>query len=712
MNAANIGEPETVDPGWAYDTTSGELIFNVYDTLIFPNHEKPFEFEPHLADSWTIPDALTYRFHIRTGVRWHDAAFGTVTPRDVEYSFERNIVMDYTAGPMWLLIQPLLNAWSTRDWDLADGTQALELVNKINAAVQVVDASGAVNPSGEWVQFNLAEPYAPFMQVLCQTWSSIIDREWASAVTWDGTWPTTEAGAVALFAAYNDPEVSPFDSPAHIMMGSGPYKFKAWVLEQYWEIERFPDFYLGWPAVGCADYVSLVTMKLVPSWAPRKQLFLSNMPEQADLIAVPRNAIEQVITVPGVRGAAGLPGISANAFFMNYAVAPTSAYPPKLNGTVKLDLMSDIHMRRAFSHVLNFTEYLSTVYMNEAVQPANPVISSLRPYYWADAPRATFDLDAMKAEFLQAWNGQVWSGGFTINLVYAASSTLHNFLLVSMIENAVENLIPEGWPEGVAVDVIPTQLGWVSIIQHLNEMPTWSLGWLADYADPDNFAKAFMDPYGGDFWAFVQWQSIQYGQSGHMQLDWGTFGDPALPIDDTYVSLLIEEGVKRVGFDERYPVYLELQRIWFDEMPSIMLSQPLVRHWERDWVQGWYYNPIYPGYYFYHLWKGLDMDMTGRDVNDPVGKQKGYVDIADIAILNYYWWDGVAAGIGYHPSESGWRVADRWRSGRHDLPGSWGKADTQEMDADAYFTPGGDGFVNLFDAARVNNDWHNYVAAA
>lgn len=105
------------------------------------------------------------------------------------------------------------------------------------------------------------------------------------------------------------------------------------------------------------------------------------------------------------------------------------------------------------------------------------------------------------------------------------------------------------------------------------------------------------------------------------------------------------------------------------------------------------------------------MDMTGRDATDPEGKQKGYADIKDISILNYYWWDGVAAGIGYHPLESGWRVADRWRPGRYDEPGSWGKADTQEMDGDAYFTPGGDGFVNLFDAARLNNDWHNYVAA-
>ena len=32
---ATISEPETVDPAWAYDTASAELIFNVYEPLIF-----------------------------------------------------------------------------------------------------------------------------------------------------------------------------------------------------------------------------------------------------------------------------------------------------------------------------------------------------------------------------------------------------------------------------------------------------------------------------------------------------------------------------------------------------------------------------------------------------------------------------------------------------------------------------------------------------
>jgi ABC-type transport system substrate-binding protein len=32
---ATIGDVESMDPAWAYDTASGEAIFNIYETLVF-----------------------------------------------------------------------------------------------------------------------------------------------------------------------------------------------------------------------------------------------------------------------------------------------------------------------------------------------------------------------------------------------------------------------------------------------------------------------------------------------------------------------------------------------------------------------------------------------------------------------------------------------------------------------------------------------------
>src|SRR6185295_19232079 len=54
MIEATIGGPESLDPAWAYDTASGEVIFNVYETLLFPKKDLTTDFVPMLATSWDV----------------------------------------------------------------------------------------------------------------------------------------------------------------------------------------------------------------------------------------------------------------------------------------------------------------------------------------------------------------------------------------------------------------------------------------------------------------------------------------------------------------------------------------------------------------------------------------------------------------------------------------------------------------------------------
>jgi ABC-type transport system substrate-binding protein len=81
---------ETVDPHWAYDRASRELIQNVYEPLCMFNETAVGQFIALLADQWpgysedpsnciipSLPDPLapqdtnqTWYFHIRTGVPW------------------------------------------------------------------------------------------------------------------------------------------------------------------------------------------------------------------------------------------------------------------------------------------------------------------------------------------------------------------------------------------------------------------------------------------------------------------------------------------------------------------------------------------------------------------------------------------------------------------------------------------------------------------
>lgn len=86
--AAIAGEPDQLDPQKTSAYFSFEVLENVFDTLVEPDQN--LEMRPALAESWDVsPDQLTWTFHLRKGVTFHDGTpFGA---DDVIYSFNRII---------------------------------------------------------------------------------------------------------------------------------------------------------------------------------------------------------------------------------------------------------------------------------------------------------------------------------------------------------------------------------------------------------------------------------------------------------------------------------------------------------------------------------------------------------------------------------------------------------------------------------------------
>jgi peptide/nickel transport system substrate-binding protein len=153
----------SLDPAYAYDGESAGRIQDIYETLIQFDGNSTSEFLPLLATEWTISeDGKTYRFKIREGVAFHNG--NALTPEDVEYSFERGMVQDIARGPQWMLFEPLfgLGNYTSR----TDG--GLIPLEEIKSKVEV---------GGQWVQFNLATPYEPFLQILASCWGSIVNMD-------------------------------------------------------------------------------------------------------------------------------------------------------------------------------------------------------------------------------------------------------------------------------------------------------------------------------------------------------------------------------------------------------------------------------------------------------------------------------------------------------------------------------------------------------
>ena len=80
--------PLKLDPVWTQSRTDGIILSQIIQGLVLPNAQGT-GVEPGLADTWTVSeDGLTYTFHLRAGVKFHNGK--VVTPEDVIASLERD----------------------------------------------------------------------------------------------------------------------------------------------------------------------------------------------------------------------------------------------------------------------------------------------------------------------------------------------------------------------------------------------------------------------------------------------------------------------------------------------------------------------------------------------------------------------------------------------------------------------------------------------
>jgi peptide/nickel transport system substrate-binding protein len=541
---ATIGPPDSLDPAYAYDSASGEIIQAVYDTLIFYDGESTTKFVPMLATEWNISsDGKTYRFKIREGVKFHNG--DTMTPEDVEYSIERGMIQDYGAGPQWMLFEPLFGvgvATSRTD----DGLIPLD---EIKSKVEV---------DGQWVQFNLATPYEPFLQILANSWGSIVDKKWCiDNGDWDGTQESYEA--------LNDPPSggSPLNA---IMNGTGPFELERWEPGVETSLVRNDDYWKG-PAK-----LERVIFKVVDEWTTRKLMLEAG---DADHVDVPRAYIDELEGVPGLTVYKDLPTLQNDAFFFQFAINPESTFvgSGKMDGQgIPLDFFNDINVRKGIAYAFDWDTYLKDAMKGEAQQVGSPIVEGLS-YYDPNAPRYTKDLEKSAEYFKQAWGGEVWEKGFTFTLAYNAGN-LERKVACEILQ---ENLLSVNPKFTVLIQVMQ----WPTLLRSMYSalVPMFQIGWIADYPDAHNFIFPFMSSNG----TFSGWQN---------------YSNPE--VDD-----LIGKGISATTSTEREAIYRQLDQLYYDDVPSFMIDQPLGRRYFRDWVKGWYYNPVLPGHlgYIYKLSK-------------------------------------------------------------------------------------------------------------
>ncbi len=570
----------TLDPHFAYDTASNEVIYNVYENLIAYKGESVKEFVPLLAakvpsvENGLIRDGgKTYIFPIRKGVKFHNGY--ELTPEDVAYSIKRCMILDRAGGPSWMLLDPLLGYESLEDlvkvktgvkkWDdlfTKDGKlkpqykkAMMEIYNMIDKAVEV---------KGDKVIFHLVKPFPPFLSILAQgaSWSAILSKKWCAE---QGCWP----GTPDEWWKYHDPQKE--DDPIYSKMnGTGPFKLVEWKKGQYVKLER-NDNYWRKPAK-----IRYVIIKRVDEWATRRMLLERG---DADMVYVPRQYLPQVEKMKGVRIIRRLPTLTMQAAFFNFNIrvkGNPNVGSGKLDGNgIPSDFFSDIHVRKGFCYLFDWKTYIKDVWGGDALHPTGVIPKGLLGYN-PNGPRYHFDLKKAKEEFMKAWHGEVWEKGFKFTILYNAGNEQRK-VAAEMIARNARRLNPK-----FKIEVRGVQ--WSTYLSQLTkgDLTIFLIGWLADFPDPHNFVQPFLGSRG----AFMGYQ-----------------GKNAVELAEKEFDPLIKKAMQTTDPKEREKLYFELQKREYEYAPHILLYQAMGTHVERTWVKGWYYNPMRPGQDFYSLWK-------------------------------------------------------------------------------------------------------------
>ncbi|MEO7367091.1 MAG: ABC transporter substrate-binding protein [Gemmatimonadaceae bacterium] len=194
IDSRDTSDPRSLDPALSTDVPTGRAVGYVFDGLL--RFTPDAQVVPGLAKSFeTAPDGITYTFHLRSGVKFHDGR--PFTARNVLHSFERVLNPATKGGRGWPLY-PIAGAK-----EFADGKGGKNI-------------SGLSAPNDTTVVIRLKEPFAIFPKLLAMPVAAIV------------------------------PDSVPANFGEH-PIGTGPWKFVAWKHDDYLQFAKNEAYFGGAP---------------------------------------------------------------------------------------------------------------------------------------------------------------------------------------------------------------------------------------------------------------------------------------------------------------------------------------------------------------------------------------------------------------------------------------------------------------------------------
>jgi len=218
--------------------------------------------------------------------------------------------------------------------------------------------------------------------------------------------------------------------------------------------------------------------------------------------------------------------------------------------------------RKAFVSSFNFTAYYAS--QNGFETTINGFIPAGMVGHSNDVPYQKQDMTLAASLFAKVgWKGSV-------NLYYNAGNDVRKKAM-EILQDGVTIA------SGGNVTTTVVQLTWPQYLNLMNsgQLPCGDIGWLPDYADPDDYATP-------------------YAWSG------GTFAG-VIFYKNTTVDTEVAQAASATSVTVRTNLYKDIDMTLYKQSVYLWLGQALTFHVERTWLHGWMFNPMFSGPQFYYM---------------------------------------------------------------------------------------------------------------
>jgi peptide/nickel transport system substrate-binding protein len=415
------GDITRTDPAMIDDSNSSYVMQNVMEGLVALAPGSTSKIEPALAEKWeTSADGLTYTFHLRAGVKFHD---GTDFNADaVVYNYDRwknfpKELQDYTyyAGAVF--------------GGYGDTSNIASVTAKDPATVEIVLKKAQSN-------FLIAQTLTVF------TMSS-------PAALKAGKADNTEKDVSKVTYAQGG---------AGAMVGTGPFKFKEWVVGDHVTIEKNADY---WDKTK-VPHVDSVVFKPVAEETQRVNGLQAGEIDISQTIAP--------LDIATIKGDSKLQVIDRGESCNTMQLSMNHKYTPIKNPKI----------REAIAYAVNRQALIDAFYAGLATPADNWM--PLGTQYAKPLGLPTYDVEKAKQAIKDSGETDL-----KIDFYYPSDVTRPYMPDPKGIFEAISRDL-----EAVGFTIVPHTETWrPDYLDHeyAGNFEMWLLGWTCDWAGPDNFLK-------------------------------------------------------------------------------------------------------------------------------------------------------------------------------------------------------------------------------